>query len=157
MVSEYEKIKPLHILLADDDNDDRYVFNNALAEIPIQTKLTTVSDGEKLMGYLANHLQVLPDVLFLDLNMPRKSGSECLAAIKLNKNLKQLPVIIYSTAFNKYAMDIFYRNGAWHYICKTNFTEFKKNLHHILLLMLQNKFIQASRENFVLGRMAEQG
>lgn len=146
----------IHILLADDDNDDCYMFSNVLSEIPISTQLTIVSDGEKLMGYLSKHLNFLPDVLFLDLNMPRKNGAECLTAIKSNKKLKRLPIIIYSTSCNKDVVDIFYRNGAYYYICKTNFTEFKKSLHYILQLMAQNKFAQASREKFVLGVMKEQ-
>ena len=55
MNSQHEKIKPLHILLADDDNDDRFLFNSALDEIPILTQLTTITDGEQLMGYLLKH------------------------------------------------------------------------------------------------------
>ena len=88
--------------------------------------------------------------------MPRKNGSECLTAIKLNKNLKHLPVIIYSTAFNKDVVDLFYENGVCYYIYKTNFTELRKSLHYVLLLMAQNKFVKPSREKFVLGMMKEQ-
>jgi CheY-like chemotaxis protein len=89
----------LKILLADDDIDDRFFFAKALKELSIKTHLTTVHDGEQLMDYLSEHLKDLPDVIFLDLSMPRKSGIECLAEIKENSLLKEIPVIMFSTAF----------------------------------------------------------
>ncbi|MBC8048251.1 MAG: response regulator, partial [Fimbriimonadaceae bacterium] len=82
----------INVLLADDDKDDRYFFDKALKQIPIATHLKTVADGEKLMDYLLKNDVPLPDVLFLDLNMPRKNGSECLAEIKRNEKLKEIPV-----------------------------------------------------------------
>jgi len=93
--------KTLNILLADDDIDDRSFFDKALKEIPIATSLNTVNDGEKLMEYLGVHTQQLPDVLFLDLSMPRKTGFECLSEIKENKKLAGLPVIMFTTSFTK--------------------------------------------------------
>jgi CheY-like chemotaxis protein len=71
-------MKSINILLADDDTDDCFFFEKALREISITTQLTSVSDGERLMDHLSKNLGKLPDVLFLDLNMPRKSGFECL-------------------------------------------------------------------------------
>ena len=88
---------PLNILLADDDMDDRIFFDNALKEIPIATTLKTVSNGEQLMEWLFEKVTDLPDVLFLDLSMPRKTGFECLAEIKENEKLKALPVIMFTT------------------------------------------------------------
>jgi CheY-like chemotaxis protein len=76
--------RPIHILLADDDIDDRGFFEKALLEIPIACQLTMVQDGEQLMDYLNKHTMELPDVLFLDLSMPRKTGFECLTEIKEN-------------------------------------------------------------------------
>ena len=65
---------PIHILLADDDIDDISFFDKALKELPVSVNLTTVNDGHQLMNYLSENLEHLPDVLFLDLNMPRKNG-----------------------------------------------------------------------------------
>jgi CheY-like chemotaxis protein len=90
---------PLKIILAEDDADDRFFFAKALNEIAIDTHLTIVHDGEALMEYLSKHLQNLPDVLFLDLSMPRKSGFECLTEIKDELQLMDLPVIMFSTAY----------------------------------------------------------
>ena len=140
----------LDILLADDDRDDRFFFDKALKELPIPTQLKTVEDGEKLITYLSQHPLKLPDVLFLDLNMPRKNGSECLAEIKSNEKLKQLPVIIYSTSLHEDVADLLYKNGAHYYVRKTELTELKKILLHVLTLMIERKFIRPSRKEFVV-------
>jgi CheY-like chemotaxis protein len=89
----------LNILLADDDHDDRFFFSNALKEISVESHLTMVHDGAALMVYLSKNLLCLPDVLFLDLSMPQKSGIECLVEIRNSPELKDLPVIMFSTSF----------------------------------------------------------
>ena len=78
---------PIKILLADDDIDDRFFFEKAVKSIPIVTQLITVSNGEELMHYLHTNLMNLPDVLFLDLSMPRKTGFECLLEMNEDENL----------------------------------------------------------------------
>ena len=65
---------PINVLLADDDIDDISFFDKALKELAVSTHLTTVNDGDQLMNYLSENLEHLPDILFLDLNMPRKNG-----------------------------------------------------------------------------------
>ena len=82
------KMEQLQILLADDDKDDRFLFREALSELPLFTNLETVHDGEQLMNYLNEHSDSLPHVLFLDLNMPRINGFECLSEIKHDEKLK---------------------------------------------------------------------
>lgn len=96
-----EQNTTLHILLADDDLDDCFFFEKVLKEIPIATHLTIVSNGERLMEYLSKNSKHLPDILFLDLSMPRKTGFECLIEIKEDRNLKNLPVIMFSTSFTR--------------------------------------------------------
>src|ERR1035437_1105930 len=102
------KFKQLNVLLADDDKDDRFFFKMALKEVTIPTQLETVTDGEILMDYLAENADRLPDVLFLDHNMPRKNGAECLLEIKLIPELKALPIVIYSTSLRDEIADMFY-------------------------------------------------
>ena len=138
----------LKILLADDDPDDRFFFNLAVKDLTIPIQLTTVEDGVMLMDYLARHSDKLHDILFLDLNMPRKSGLECLSEIKSNPKLKDLPVIIYSTSLHEDVADILYKNGAHYYIRKTDIVELKKVLNHTLGLMMQNNFKRPKRDDF---------
>lgn len=133
-------MKKLKILLADDDKDDCYLFREALSELPLKTELTTVHDGEQLMDYLEANLQSQPTVLFLDLNMPRKNGFECLTEIKHTTALKDLPVVMFSTSYPRdigYEQDIIkvlYNIGAKDYIRKPeDFTKLKEVIYNMLL------------------------
>lgn len=85
---------PLNILLAEDDKDYRFLFEQALKEIPIATQLTTVENGEELMKCLMENALHLPNLLFLDLSMPRMTGFECLHEIKESVLLKDLMVVV---------------------------------------------------------------
>ena len=143
--------KQLNILLADDDKDDRFFFEMALDALTITTKLATVVDGEKLMVYLSDNVLQLPDVLFLDLNMPRKNGFECLSEIKGSKTLKQLPVIIFSTSFEQEVVNLLYLNGAHYFMRKpAEFSQLKKIIQQTVTLITQENKVQPTRENFVL-------
>ncbi len=142
---------PLHLLLADDDTDDCLFFKEALEELPISAKLTTVHDGVQLMQLLSANEIPLPDALFLDLNMPRKSGFECLSEIKWNDKLKKLPVIIYSTSLNMEVVDLLYQNGAHHYIRKPGeYDKLKKVIFEAITLLLQTELTQPARDKFIL-------
>jgi CheY-like chemotaxis protein len=142
---------PINILLADDDTDDCYFLKEALVEFSLPTHLTTVHDGEQLMEQLTKETNELPHVLFLDLNMPRKNGFECLLAIKNNKNLKNLPVIIYSTSFHYRIAEILYKSGATYYISKpAEISELKKTVRQIITDIAEGNISQPPKENFVL-------
>ena len=145
-------LKPLNILLADDDTDDCIFFKEAVEELLLSTQLTAVNDGEQLMKLLTNETNELPDVLFLDLNMPRKNGFECLSEIKGNQKLRQLPVIIFSTSFEQEVVNLLYRNGAQYFIRKpSEFSQFKKIIHQTFItLIIPQNILQPNRENFVL-------
>ena len=144
-------IKQLNILLADDDTDDCIFFKEALDDLPLSTHLTVVHDGEQLMQQLINKTNEFPDVLFLDLNMPRKNGFECLSEIKLSEKLNQLPVIIFSTSFEQEVVNQLYQNGAQYFIRKpSEFSQFKKIIQQSLALIAQENISQPTRENFVI-------
>jgi CheY-like chemotaxis protein len=144
-------LNPLNILLADDDTDDCIFFKEALGELLLSTHLTTVHDGEQLMQLLTNETNVLPHVLFLDLNMPRKNGFECLTEIKLSKKLKQLPVIVFSTSFEQEVVNQLYKNRAQYFIRKpSEFSQFKKIIQLSLALITTENTFQPARENFVI-------
>lgn len=144
------KAASFNLLLADDDTDDRMFFEEALEELPISTSLKMVNDGERLMELLTAKPEPFPDILFLDLNMPRKTGIECLTEIKRNENLKTLPVIIYSTSLDPEIVNMLYEQGAHRYIRKPGeFTKLKKVILEALTITGPN-LPKPSKENFVI-------
>lgn len=97
--------KPITILLADDDADDRILTRDALAESRLANDLRFVEDGEQLMAYLrregrytAPELAPRPGIILLDLNMPRKDGREALREIKGDLNLRSIPIVVLTTS-----------------------------------------------------------
>jgi CheY-like chemotaxis protein len=141
----------LNILLADDDTDDCVFFKSALQKLPLTTRLTTVHDGEQLMALLTKETVDSFHVLFLDLNMPRKNGFECLTEITDNKKLKQLPVIIFSTSLEQGIVNQLYDNGAQYFMRKPReFSQLIKVIEQALTLISQKNISQPERENFVI-------
>ncbi len=112
--------KSLKILLADDDLDDCNFFKNALDALPQESEFETVNDGEQLMNYLSENAENLPDILFLDINMPRKNGLECLAEIKKNDFLKDLPIVVFSTSKSNDIVKLVFKLGSHVYATKPN-------------------------------------
>jgi DNA-binding response OmpR family regulator len=110
----------LSILLADDDEDDRFLFQSAFEEIQKRVKILTVSDGDQLMRFLYRNHDLLPDILFLDLNLIRKNGMECLAEIRRDRTFDELIVAIYSTSSSRREINETYKLGADVYIRKPN-------------------------------------
>lgn len=128
----------ISILLADDDKADCLLFQEALEELPVTAQLTIVYNGEELLDELANSESKLPDVLFLDLNMPRKNGFAALGAIKRDAKLQRLPVVIFSTTSELEAVKQVFKDAAHYYICKPdNFSDLKKMIYEALMLITQ--------------------
>lgn len=135
----------LNIVLADDDIDDCSFFVKALEEIPIATDLTIVHDGEQLMKYLFSNSDNIPDVLFLDLSMPRKNGFECICEIKESVLLKDLTVVMFSTSFprdmnyEENMISLLLRIGAHDFIRKSPDFEQLREVIHKTLIMVEEK------------------
>lgn len=145
------KNEPLHILLADDDENDRLLFIEAFSELKINTIVHTVNSGTELIKRLNMQDIRLPDVLFLDLNMPGKNGIECLKEIKSNENLQNISIAIYSTSDNEKDIDETFHNGANVYITKpNNFKMLKQVLKKSVMTAYQYKDQSMKRENFIL-------
>ena len=133
--------KHLKILLADDDLDDCNFFKHALEELSHSAQLTTVHDGEQLMQHLSEHSEHLPHVLFLDINMPRKNGLECLAEIKRNPKLKDIPVVMFSTSNSWDTINMLFNSGSHVYIHKpSDFAQLKQVIHHALPIAAEEVF-----------------
>jgi len=142
----------LQVLLADDDKDDRLFFKYAIEELKIQTIVSTVNDGVELMAYLSNTGNQLPDLIFLDLNMPRKGGMECLKEIRANSLFNDLSVAIYSTSASEKDIEESFVLGANIYITKPNdFTSLKKILAEVININWQYHTSGLNKENFVLS------
>ena len=141
----------LNIALADDDEDDRLLFKDAIEEIKIKTKLSLFTNGKELMDYLVLPNVILPEVIFLDLNMPIKNGMQCLKEIRENPKLSDLSVAIYSTSSSERDIEDTFINGANVYINKPNsFGELKAVIEKVLQLNWQYQTSALNRENFLL-------
>lgn len=133
------KLSEVKILLADDDVDDCLFFEEAVSTFIPATNFSAVHDGEQLMQLLTDETCKLPDVLFLDLNMPRKNGFECLTEIKQNHKLKNLPVVIFSTSNTYDSITALFKTGADVYIRKpSNFEQLVQVIKHALPMTAEN-------------------
>jgi CheY-like chemotaxis protein len=141
----------INICLADDDEDDRLFFTDAFDELKINTKVNTFKDGVELMNYLNHFDAVLPNILFLDLNMPKKNGLECLLEIKKNKTLNDIVVAIYSTSSSEEHIDETFINGANIYIKKpSDFDTLKKILSEVVTINWQYHTSGLNKDNFLM-------
>ena len=121
----YLNKKTVTILMADDDEDDRLLTQDALKESRVLNDLKCVEDGVELMNYLRREGKYQdsakyprPRLILLDLNMPRKDGREALKEIKADPDLKSIPVVILTTSKEEEDMVKGYGLGAASYITK---------------------------------------
>ena len=110
-------------LLADDDRDDAELFGEALMDIDPPVQFQHVPNGHAVFTFLANDSNARPDIIFLDLNMPEMSGWQCLAKLKNDLSLREIPVIMYSTSTNPRDREIAGELGAAGFLTKP--TDFK--------------------------------
>jgi len=141
----------LHIVLADDDQDDRMLFEDAFNEVKMAHSLDMVNDGYALMNYLAL-AEKLPDIIFLDLNMPGKPGKECLKEIRGNAKFREVAVAIYSTSGSIVDIEDTFVAGANIYVKKPNdFSDLKKMLSDVMSISKLYLTDGLNRENFMLS------
>ncbi len=115
----------INILVAEDDEDDKLLIIKAFERTIPMENVICVEDGEALLKYLNRTAPYdvpgsyqIPDIILLDLNMPKKDGLEALAEIKGNEDFKKIPVIIFTTSCNKDDIDITYKLGSNSFITK---------------------------------------
>ncbi|MCR5860939.1 response regulator [Flavobacterium sp. J372] len=141
-----------NIFLADDDADDREFFADALKEVKQDVVLTESRDGQELMKLLQNPDVQQPDVIFLDLNMPVKSGYQCLEEIRRDDNLKDSVVVIFTTSSLQEDIDRLYAMGANLFITKpTNFLHLKELISKVFSLDWMKGQQRPDRDNFSLS------
>lgn len=108
-----------YILLVDDDADDQYVFKDALQAVDSSIIVDTAVDGIDALQKLAEN-KTAPQLIFLDLNMPRMNGKSFLKEIKSSQQLQSIPVIVYSTSSNPSDIEETKSLGAKDFITKPN-------------------------------------
>jgi len=113
------------ILLADDDEEDRMLTEEAFQESRMVNELRTVVDGEEVLDYLHNRGKFkdttenpLPGLILLDLNMPKKDGREVMAEIRSNPRFQSIPVVAFTTSTAEEDIMIMYNLGVNSYITK---------------------------------------
>ncbi len=140
-----------HIFLADDDCDDRQIFEEALSEVDKTVILTQAEDGIELMNFLKLRPVPFPEIIFLDLNMPKRNGLDCLADIR-NGNFSQANVIMLTTSENPMNIQSAFELGASFYAVKPNCFEGLKSLITIALSINWSTYkTPKDKKDFILG------
>ncbi len=130
--------KPVHILLADDDEDDRFLVLEAFRQKFPGSRLTMVEDGEELLEFLERREAYLhmppdmPDLILLDLNMPRIDGRDALRQLKQNPSWRHIPVVVLTTSDAQPDVQRSYIDGANSFITKPSNFHGLLNIAHVL-------------------------
>jgi CheY-like chemotaxis protein len=120
-------------MIVDDDEEDVELFCEALKEIDHDVECISASNGEDALFKLTKEESPLPDYIFLDLNMPRLNGKQCLKRLKIHSKLRDIPVIIYTTSKLKEDMEETRHLGAVHFLTKPNkLNDLRKAITYIL-------------------------
>ncbi|WP_276166404.1 response regulator [Zobellia alginiliquefaciens] len=109
----------LSVYLADDDVTDREAFAEALNEIDRDIRLTTFQNGVEVVDRIRSE-KFIPDIIVLDLYMPKMDGEECLIALRKKSKLKNVPIVLYSSEFDIDRIEKLFELGANRYLIKTS-------------------------------------
>ena len=121
------------VFLADDDADDRDIFMDAIKEVDTSIQCMFASNGEIALKALDSDILEKPELIFLDLNMPKINGKQTLRKLKQIEGLNAIPVIMYSTFFTEVDLEEVKQLGAVYcLIKKTKFSELRSSLEEIL-------------------------
>jgi len=136
------------ILIAEDDKDDVDIFEIALKEVNIPYKLRHAENGDKLFILLKDKI---PQILFLDINMPCKDGVACIVEIRKNREYDGLPVIVYTSSLYQRTIDECYWNGANLYVTKAlTFLSLTKKLQKIFDIDWERHMYYPHKDQFIL-------
>lgn len=122
-----------HLFIIDDDIEDQEIFIEAVKEVNEEIQCSTSTSGEEALLHLERDAKKLPDLIFLDLNMPKLNGKQVLREIKNIPGLKRIPVIMYSTSFAPRDIEEIQQIGAAHHLLKpSRFNDLCAALNKIL-------------------------
>lgn len=139
---------PKDVLLADDDKEDIEVFQSALKATSVPTTLRVAHDGDELFVELND---TVPNILFLDIDMPCKDGLSCIIEIRKNKRYDRMPVVMFTSHTAKSLIETAYRTGANQYMVKVpSLIKMTKQLNYLLSINWEKNIYYPPREEFVL-------
>jgi CheY-like chemotaxis protein len=128
------RLQGMLILIVDDDGEDRELFREAIAEVDSSIQCFSANDGKDALHQMNFEMIVLPDYIFLDINMPIMNGRECLIEIKKQSRLWNIPVIMYSTTSDTKEIKGYYGLGAHDFLIKPhNFKKLVEALNSIIV------------------------
>ena len=119
------------ILVVEDNQDDVFLINLAIKKANINSKVFVINNGEEAMNHLTkliNEKAKLPDLILLDINLPKITGLEVLKRIKSNKFIKSIFTVVFTSSDSPFDMNYCYQNGADFYIKKPNNISELKNI-----------------------------
>lgn len=123
----------LTFLLIDDDEDDQQVFSYALSAIDKKIQFVTANDGIEALDMIRKDKEFVPDYIFLDLNMPKMGGIECLTELKKIDQLKEVPIVIYTTSSDQRDRNRIFELGATDFKTKpSDISELKKMIRDVI-------------------------
>jgi CheY-like chemotaxis protein len=132
-------MKTTNVYIADDDTDDIEFFQAGLEDIDSSLSLTYGKNGMELLRKLLYPQLPVPDLIFLDINMPLMNGIECLREIKSHLHLKDIPIIIYSTTALNETVETAYELGANMYVEKpSDYTKLVNMLSSVMKIDWMN-------------------
>jgi CheY-like chemotaxis protein len=127
----------VEFLLVDDDNDDSDLIFEVLKEVNSEVRYTYAMDGPEAFDMLGNGY--VPDIIFLDINMPGMNGWQCLTKLKANEQYRHMPVVMYSTSSYQHEIDKAFELGALAFFTKPNhYFLLKKNMKIIIDALTDN-------------------
>ena len=141
----------INVLFAEDDYDDRFLFEEALASGAVKANITFFENGLELVNHLRS-ITAIPDIIFVDAMMPIKGGHECISEIRANEKFKNVPVVLLTISKRQWDIESAFAEGANLFLSKTvgfdNNGSFLKNLFSG---NWKDKLLHSNRGNFVAG------
>ncbi len=139
----------LNVFIADDDPDDIEFFTAAVKAISPKIKITIAKNGLEMLEFVQI---VIPDIIFLDINMPCMNGLDCLAELRRHRHLEHVAIIMYSTGIKEEHIEQSYALGANRYIKKpVYYTSLKEQLSSVFSWNLDELLSRPSRDKYFLN------
>jgi DNA-binding response OmpR family regulator len=139
-----------NVLIAEDDHDDFEMFSLAIQDLSISVIIRRAENGDVLMQVLEANV---PDILFLDISLPRKDGKQCLREIRANHKYDLLPIIMYTSFQDPRSIEFSFREGANIFIIKpSSYQELKEILKNVFAIEWKKSMYYPALPDFVINK-----